>query len=92
MSDRFLPDKAIDLVDEAASHVRIRKAATPPSMQEAVRGLESLRKEKDQAIGAQQYEFAAELRDRELKLQDRIEKMETGSCEDGRRGRQASGH
>ncbi len=76
VSDRFLPDKAIDLVDEAASHVRIRKSATPPSMQEALRGLESLRKEKDQAIGAQQYEFAAELRDRELKLQERIEKME----------------
>ncbi|HXH21992.1 MAG TPA: ATP-dependent Clp protease ATP-binding subunit [Dehalococcoidia bacterium] len=78
VSDRFLPDKAIDLVDEAASHVRIRKSATPPSLQEAVRGLESLRREKDQAIAAQQYEFAAELRDRELKLQDRIEKMEEG--------------
>src|SRR3954468_6821766 len=83
VSDRFLPDKAIDLMDEAASHVRIRKAATPPSMQEAVRGLESLRKEKDQAIGAQQYEFAAELRDRELKLQDRIEKMDSGASEEG---------
>jgi ATP-dependent Clp protease ATP-binding subunit ClpC len=78
VSDRFLPDKAIDLVDEAASRVRIRKTATPPSLQEAMRGLESLRKEKDAAIGAQQYEFAAELRDRELKLQDRIEKMEEG--------------
>src|ERR1700693_3634570 len=66
VSDRFLPDKAIDLVDEAASHVGIRKASPPPSLQEALRGLESLRKEKDQAIGAQQYEFAAELRDREL--------------------------
>jgi ATP-dependent Clp protease ATP-binding subunit ClpC len=76
VSDRFMPDKAIDLVDEAASHVRIRKAATPPSMSEALRGLESLRKEKDQAIGAQQYEFAAELRDRELKLQERIEEMD----------------
>jgi ATP-dependent Clp protease ATP-binding subunit ClpC len=83
VSDRFLPDKAIDLMDEAASHVRIRKASTPPSMQEAVRGLESLRKEKDQAIGAQQYEFAAELRDRELKLQARIEDMESGSSEEG---------
>jgi ATP-dependent Clp protease ATP-binding subunit ClpC len=81
--DRFLPDKAIDLVDEAAAHVRIRKSTTPPSMQEALRGLESLRKEKDQAIGAQQYEFAAELRDRELKLQDRIEKMEEGSTSEG---------
>src|SRR5437660_1495424 len=78
VSDRFLPDKAIDLVDEASSHVRIRKSATPPSMQELTRGLESLRKEKDQAIASQQYEYAAELRDRELKLQDRIEKMEQG--------------
>src|SRR6266581_4246714 len=78
VSDRFLPDKAIDLVDEASSHVRIRKSATPPSLQELTRGLESLRKEKDQAIASQQYEYAAELRDRELKLQDRIEKMEQG--------------
>src|SRR5205823_11718213 len=78
VADRFLPDKAIDLVDEASSHVRIRKAATPPSVQELTRGLESLRKEKDQAIASQQYEYAAELRDRELKLQDRIEKMEQG--------------
>src|SRR2546421_5204461 len=78
VSDRFLPDKAIDLVDEASSHVRIRKSATPPSVQELTRGLESLRKEKDQAIASQQYEYAAELRDRELKLQDRIEKMEQG--------------
>ncbi len=76
VSDRFLPDKAIDLMDEAASHVRIRKSSTPPSIQELVRGLESLRKEKDQAIASQQYEYAAELRDRELKLQDRIEKEE----------------
>src|SRR5918996_1279517 len=83
VSDRFLPDKAIDLVDEAASHVRIRKSATPPSLQEALRGLESLRKEKDQAISGQQYEFAAELRDRELKLQDRIEKMEQGLTDEG---------
>ena len=79
VSDRFLPDKAIDLVDEASSHVRIRKSSTPPSMPEALRGLESLRKEKDQAIGSQQYEFAAELRDRELKLQERIENMEEGT-------------
>jgi ATP-dependent Clp protease ATP-binding subunit ClpC len=83
VSDRFLPDKAIDLVDEAASHVRIRKQSTPPSLQEALRGLESLRKEKDQAIGSQQYEFAAELRDRELKLQERIEKMEQGLVDEG---------
>ncbi len=78
VSDRFLPDKAIDLVDEASSRVRIRRSATPPSLKEASRGLESLRKEKDAAISSQQYEYAAELRDREVKLQEKIEALEQG--------------
>jgi len=78
VSDRFLPDKAIDLVDEASSRVRIRRSATPPSLKEASRGLESLRKEKDAAISSQQYEYAAELRDREVKLQEKIEQLEEG--------------
>ena len=73
--DRFLPDKAIDLIDESASRVRIRRAATPPSLKEAMKGLESLRREKDQAIEAQQFEYAAELRDRESKLQEKIGEM-----------------
>jgi len=76
--DRFLPDKAIDLVDEAASRVRIRRSSTPPSLKEAMKGLESLQREKDAAIASQQYEYAAELRDRELKLQQKIERMEEG--------------
>ena len=76
VADRFLPDKAIDLVDEAASRVRIQKTATPPSLKEALGGLESVRKEKDTAISSQQYEYAAELRDREVKLQEKIEKLE----------------
>jgi len=78
VADRFLPDKAIDLVDEASSRVRIRRSATPPSLKEASRGLESLRREKDAAISSQQYEYAAELRDREVKLQEKIETMEEG--------------
>ena len=78
VADRFLPDKAIDLVDEAASRVRIRKSATPPSLKEAQRGLESLRREKEAAISSQQYEYAAELRDREVKLQEKIESMAEG--------------
>lgn len=78
VADRFLPDKAIDLVDEAASRVRIKRSSTPPSLKEAMRGLESLRREKDAAISQQQYEYAAELRDREVKLQEKIEKMEQG--------------
>ncbi len=76
ISDRALPDKAIDLIDESASRVRIRRSYTPPSLKEAMVGLESIRKEKEAAINAQQYEFAAELRDRELKLQERIEELE----------------
>ncbi|MPZ22951.1 MAG: AAA domain-containing protein [Dehalococcoidia bacterium] len=76
--DRALPDKAIDLIDEASSRVRIRRSQTPPSLKEAMRGLESLRREKDAAISSQQYEYAAELRDREIKLQDKIERMEEG--------------
>ena len=78
VADRFLPDKAIDLVDEAASRVRIRRSGTPPSLKEAARGLESLRREKDAAIASQQYEYAAELRDREMKLAEKIETMQEG--------------
>ena len=76
--DRFLPDKAIDLVDEAASRVRLQKSSAPPSLKEAVRGLEAVQREKESAISAQQYELAAELRDREVKLRDRIDKLEEG--------------
>ncbi len=76
--DRFLPDKAIDLVDEASSRVRMQRASTPPSLKDAMRGLESVQSEKESAIAAQQYELAAELRDREAKLRARIEKLESG--------------
>jgi ATP-dependent Clp protease ATP-binding subunit ClpC len=76
--DRFLPDKAIDLIDEAASRVRMQRATTPPTLKDALRGLESVQSEKDAAIGAQQYELAAALRDRESELRDKIEKLEAG--------------
>ncbi len=75
--DRFLPDKAIDLVDEAASRVRIKRSYAPPTVNEVSKGLESLRKEKQEAIAAQQYEHAAELRDREVQLQDKLEGMDS---------------
>ena len=77
ISDRALPDKAIDLIDESASRVRIRSSYTPPSLKEANVGLEGIRKEKEQAIDQQQYEYAADLRDRELKLTERIAQLET---------------
>lgn len=71
--DRFLPDKAIDLVDEAASRVKLRHLSTPAGLKEAEQALETLRGDKEAAIAAQQYEHAAELRDRELKLAAKIE-------------------
>ena len=74
IADRFLPDKAIDLIDEAGSRVRLRNATTPLSVQEIKKVLENVRKEKDDAISSQQYEHAAELREREIRL---VEKMET---------------
>ncbi|MBI4282536.1 MAG: ATP-dependent Clp protease ATP-binding subunit, partial [Chloroflexi bacterium] len=76
IADRFMPDKAIDLMDEAASKVRIRASSTPLSIKESLKVLEHVRREKDEAIAGQQYEYAAELRDRELKLADKLEHME----------------
>ncbi|HUZ01689.1 MAG TPA: ATP-dependent Clp protease ATP-binding subunit [Thermomicrobiaceae bacterium] len=76
VTDRFMPDKAIDLVDEAASRVRMYRSASPPSLKEAKRGLESLRHELDAAVSGQEFELAADLRDRERKLQGRIADLE----------------
>jgi len=76
ISDRFLPDKAIDLMDEASSRVRIKKGVVPISLAEAQKALESVRRDKDNAIASQQYEIAAELRDREVQLMNKIKNME----------------
>jgi len=73
--DRFLPDKAIDLIDEASSRLRIKQSSIPPGMNEAIQDLEGLRKEKDQAMSDQQYEQAAQLREQELELDSKIDKM-----------------
>ena len=77
VADRFLPDKAIDLIDEASARVRIRRHKTPPSVRTVTVALETLRREKDQAIANQQYEFAAELREREVRLQSELEELES---------------
>ena len=82
--DRFLPDKAIDLVDEAASRVRIRHLSTPIGLKEAEQALERLRGEKEAAIASQQYDYAAELRDRELKLTEKVGEIEQGWQEEKR--------
>jgi ATP-dependent Clp protease ATP-binding subunit ClpC len=78
ITDRFLPDKAIDLIDEAASRVRMQNSLAPLNLKEAMKGLEAVLKEKEAAIQQQEYELAAELRDREVKLRERIAKLESG--------------
>jgi len=75
IADRFLPDKAIDLVDEASSRVRIKRGSAPIGLTEARRALGSVRKEKESAVATQQYEYSSELRDRELQLTEKIESM-----------------
>ena len=80
--DRFLPDKAIDLLDEAGSRVRLRGSHAPQEVRDAMEVLERVRKEKDEAIASQQYEVAAELRDRELHLTENVGDLERDWKED----------
>src|SRR5829696_3429709 len=68
ISDRHLPDKAIDLIDEAGSRMRIRRMQTPPDYRELENEISRVRKEKEQAIENQKYEQAAKLRDQEKTL------------------------
>jgi ATP-dependent Clp protease ATP-binding subunit ClpC len=73
ISDRFLPDKAIDLIDEAGSKVHLRSYVTPPDLKELEIKLEEVRKEKDASVQSQEFEKAASLRDAEQKLRDQLE-------------------
>lgn len=74
VTDRFMPDKAIDLIDEAASRVRMQRSATPSVIKESMAALLSLQQELEEAVNERAFEDAAELRDRERRLRDRIEK------------------
>ncbi len=74
--DRFLPDKAIDLVDEAASRVRIKFRTIPISLKEARETVDSVHKDKESALATQNYDYAAELRERELQIEGKIKGME----------------
>ncbi len=73
ISDRFLPDKAIDLIDEAGSKVRLRSYTTPPDLKELEVKLEEIRKEKDAAVQSQEFEKAASLRDSEQRFREQLE-------------------
>ena len=70
ISDRFLPDKAIDLIDEAASRVRIKAFTAPPDMKEQEARLEALNKETEEAVSHEDFEKAARLRDEKKQLQN----------------------
>jgi ATP-dependent Clp protease ATP-binding subunit ClpC len=74
--DRFLPDKAIDLIDEASSRVRIQKHSTPITLKEAKRLADSIRKEKETALAKQQYDYAAEKRQQEIQIEEKIKNLE----------------
>jgi len=75
--DRYLPDKAIDLVDEAASRVHIRHQSVPEDIKEMRRQRDTLRKEKDEALSDQKYEDAADLREQEVEVENKLKVRET---------------
>lgn len=78
LPDRFLPDKAIDLMDEAASKIRLQAYTAPKDLKDLENKLEAVRKEKDAAINAQEFEKAAQLRDEEKNLVNKIESDRKG--------------
>ena len=75
ISDRNMPDKAIDLIDEAGSKVRIKNGTQPITLKRAVEKLNKIQDKKFKAISDRKYDFAADLRDEELKQVERVEKM-----------------
>ncbi|MCL6581894.1 MAG: AAA family ATPase, partial [Firmicutes bacterium] len=72
VTDRFLPDKAIDLIDEAGSRVRLRAFTAPPDLKEMEKQLEEVTREKEAAVSVQEFEKAAKLRDRERELREKL--------------------
>ncbi|MEG0512609.1 MAG: ATP-dependent Clp protease ATP-binding subunit [Clostridia bacterium] len=77
ISDRFLPDKAIDLMDEAASRVRLHSFTAPPDVKEQEERLKALQNEKKESIAHQDFEKAAQLRDEERKLREEVSQTRT---------------
>jgi ATP-dependent Clp protease ATP-binding subunit ClpC len=75
ITDRHLPDKAIDLIDEAASRVRLRTSSSPPELKEAQREVDRVTKQKETAINDQDYEVAAGLRDEETSAREKLDEL-----------------
>ncbi|MFQ5795776.1 MAG: ATP-dependent Clp protease ATP-binding subunit [Candidatus Bipolaricaulia bacterium] len=79
VTEQFLPDKAIDLIDETAAKVRLRSASLPPEIRELKEELEEVEELEEIAVGEQDYEQAARLRDQKTQLQERLEELEMKS-------------
>lgn len=77
ITDRYLPDKAIDLIDEAASRVRLQSITAPPDLKELEDKLEDLMKEKEEAVMNQNYEKAAKIRDEEQRIKEELEERKS---------------
>ena len=75
ITDRFLPDKAIDLVDEASSKKRLSSQIAPPDLKEKEKEIERLKSEREEAVNAQEYEKAAKLRDEEKTITEEAQKL-----------------
>lgn len=75
ISDRFLPDKAIDLIDEASSRVKISSLTPPKEIKELEKEMEALSREKEEAVVAQDFEGAAVIRDKESKVKEEYDKL-----------------
>lgn len=84
INDRYLPDKAIDLMDEAASRLRISRYTSPPDVKALEARVDTLCREKEEAIKAQDFEAAARLRDEEQALRDEL-RRETTAWQENRR-------
>ncbi|MDG1060681.1 MAG: ATP-dependent Clp protease ATP-binding subunit [Synechococcus sp. cluster3_bin.96] len=82
ISDRFLPDKAIDLIDEAGSRVRLLNSKLPPAAKEVDKELRAVQKEKEDAVREQDFNRAGELRDKEVELREKIRTLLQSSRED----------
>src|ERR1700693_3460421 len=78
ITGRFLPDKAIDVMDEAGARARINSMTRPPDVKEIEKNIETIRAEKEAAIKAQNYEKAAALRDSEQQTKDKLERILNG--------------
>ena len=75
IADRFMPDKAIDIIDEAAAKVRIQNLTTPPDLKDIEYKIDKIEKEKEESIRLQNFEKAARLRDKEKELKEKLNNM-----------------